>query len=453
MDLTADAGRLAAALAIACAYLLFCGWTALRHRARRSAGLGEVAETLVAYASQTGFAEQIAIRTAEALRAAGLTAGLLPLGAVDAARLASASRLLVVASTTGEGDAPDPAAGFVGRVMATGQPLAHLRYAVLALGDRSYRNYCAFGHRLDAWLRHQGATPLFGLTEVDNGDERALRRWRQELSRLTGAEMAAWRRPDDQRWTLVERRLLNPGSLGEGVFHLALAPPPGAAVVWQAGDIAEIRPCGPAEAAAGPPPPHRDYSIASLPSDGRIELLVRRMRHADGRLGLGSGWLTAHAPLGGEILLRLRENRNFHAPEAGRPMILVGNGTGMAGLRAHLKARAIAGRHRNWLLFGERSRARDFFHRDEIEAWGAAGVLPRLDLAFSRDQEPRVHVQDLLRAAGEDVRAWVADGAALYVCGSLRGMAGGVDAALAEILGRQALDRLAEQGRYRRDVY
>jgi sulfite reductase (NADPH) flavoprotein alpha-component len=178
------------------------------------------------------------------------------------------------------------------------------------------------------------------------------------------------------------------------------------------------------------------------------------MRHPDGRLGLGSGWLTEHAALGGEILLRLRQNRTFHAPADDRPMILIGNGSGMAGLRAHLKGRVASGRRRNWLLFGERSRAHDFFHREEIEAWRAEGFLPRLDLVFSRDQETRVDVQDLLlRMAGNEVRAWAADGAALYVCSSLRGMAGGVDAALAEILGREELDRLAEEGRYRRDVY
>ncbi|MNT72086.1 Sulfite reductase [NADPH] flavoprotein alpha-component [compost metagenome] len=51
------------------------------------------------------------------------------------------------------------------------------------------------------------------------------------------------------------------------------------------------------------------------------------------------------------------------------------------------------------------------------------------------------------------MREWVADGAAIYVCGSLQGMAGGVNEALAEILGEAALRELADNGRYRRDVY
>jgi len=58
-----------------------------------------------------------------------------------------------------------------------------------------------------------------------------------------------------------------------------------------------------------------------------------------------------------------------------------------------------------------------------------------------------------MRAKADMLRAWIADGAVVYVCGSLQGMAGGVDAALEEIIGRAALDQLLEDGRYRRDVY
>ncbi|MNN88955.1 sulfite reductase [compost metagenome] len=51
------------------------------------------------------------------------------------------------------------------------------------------------------------------------------------------------------------------------------------------------------------------------------------------------------------------------------------------------------------------------------------------------------------------MRAWVDAGAAIYVCGSLQGMAGGVDAALQDILGDERLQALQDTGRYRRDVY
>lgn len=499
-------GRWLVAALVALAYLVFCAMTVVRHRrAQREQeklwsadAAPQAGAVLVVFASQTGFAEQLALKSAHSLRQGGVAVRVLPLARLTDDDLRAASQALFIASTTGEGDAPDAAAGFARRMAQEGQPaLADLRFGVLALGDRSYAQYCAFGHALAAWLRRRHARPLFDVVEVDNGDEGALRHWQHQLGVLSGhGADADWSAPAYARWRLAERRLLNPGSAGDPAFHLSLTPLDLPAPDWQAGDIAEVGPrnsraqvqafmrrLGLAGATieqalaerllprddAGidalkglpddqllaqlKPLPHREYSIASLPEDGALDLLVRRMRQADGSPGVGSGWLTLHAEEGQEIALRVRANSGFHAPHGAAPLILVGNGTGLAGLRAHLRARAAAGHGRNWLVFGERSRAHDYFHREEIEAWLAQGLLARLDLAFSRDQPQRVYVQDKLREAAADLRAWVEQGACIYICGSLQGMAAGVAAALEEILGEDALIALAEQGRYRRDVY
>ncbi|UDM54042.1 sulfite reductase flavoprotein subunit alpha [Cupriavidus sp. MP-37] len=502
--------RLAMAAGVVAAYAGFCGAVVAHYRQRRArvaalAGTGDGA-TLVVYASQTGFAEQLALQTASALQGAGMPVQLLSLADLDGRRLRACRQALFVVSTTGEGDAPDSASGFARRLLAGADGLHALRYGILALGDSSYARFCAFGHALEAWLRRHRAQPLFDLIEVDNGDAGALRHWQNHLSALSGgAEIADWERPRYDDWRLAQRRHLNPGSQGAPAFHLVLAPPDGAALDWQAGDIAEVGPChAPAEVerllarldldGATPvrcdgadttlaaamatrmplpaphfaamqglapqqlvdalaPLPHREYSIASLPRDGRLELLVRQTRHDDGRLGLASGWLTEHAPVGSRIALRIRTNRSFHPPAGDRPLILIGNGTGLAGLRAQLKARAAAGRRRNWLLFGERSARHDAFFAEELAGWLAEGTLARVDHAWSRDGGAPRYVQDALRMQADAVRQWVADGAAIYVCGSLQGMAGGVHEALAEILGEDALRRLADDGRYRRDVY
>jgi sulfite reductase (NADPH) flavoprotein alpha-component len=134
-------------------------------------------------------------------------------------------------------------------------------------------------------------------------------------------------------------------------------------------------------------------------------------------------------------------------------MILVGNGTGIAGLRAHLKQRIAAGARRNWLLFGERNAERDFFYGDEIRQWQAQGWLERVDLAFSRDQAERIYVQHKLQENAELLRRWLDEGACLFVCGSLDGMAPGVDRVLRQAIGDDAVENLMIEGRYRRDVY
>jgi len=489
--LAPGATRPLAAVVLVLAYAGFCGWTWWRHRQRHRPTAVPAEGVLVAYASQTGFAEMLAERTVAALQGAGRTAWAAPLGGLDAPALAKAGQVLFIVSTSGEGDAPDNTARFVSRVMAGPATLQGMRYGMLALGDRTYRQYCAFGHALDGWLRHGGALPLFDVVEVDNGDGAALRHWQGQLAHLAGGVVATdWEPVEYQPWRLDFRRHLNPGSPGGPVHHLRLSPPAGVAADWQAGDVAEIGPgndparvtalltaldlptdladdlcfarlpddldawrgLSPAEIRQRLQPlPHREYSIASIPADGGLELVVRQVVTPDGALGLGSGWLTRHAVPGGPVRLRLRRNSAFHPPADDRPLILIGNGTGIAGLRAQLKARAALGHGRNWLLFGERTRAHDSLFSDELVNWQASGHLSRLDLAFSRDGDG--YVQDRLAAAADVLRAWVADGAAIYVCGSLDGMAGGVHAVLEQALGADALADMAADRRYCRDVY
>ena len=120
----------------------------------------------------------------------------------------------------------------------------------------------------------------------------------------------------------------------------------------------------------------------------------------------------------------------------------------------HLRTRAAQGQHANWLIAGERQAAHDQLYGAELHAWHATGHLQHLDWAFSRDGDAKTYVQDRLHQHANRLREWVQTrGAALYVCGSLHGMAEGVDTALRSILGSAVVDDLLQQGRYRRDVY
>lgn len=447
--------RLIAACVVVVLYVTTCVYFLRPRRSSppRPAASSESPPTLIAFASQTGFAAELANRTAQSMQAAGAPVLLASLQDIDEQILRTTKSALFVVSTTGEGDAPDPAAAFVRNVLDSAIALKDLNYGVLALGDREYDNYCAFGHRLDQWLRHQGATALFDVVEVDNGDEGALRHWQHQLSVLCNSpDLPDWEPPRYERWRLIARRLINPGSAGDACFHVELQPQSDS-VSWQAGDIAEIDPRNSTWNPDLQPLPHREYSIASLPRDGAIHLLVRQMRRPDGEPGLGSGWLTAGANIGDEVAVRVRANANFHAPPSDVPLILIGNGTGIAGLRALLKARIANARHRNWLIFGERNAAYDRFYGEELEGWRAAGQIERMDWVFSRDQPERRYVQDRIRECADDIRRWVSEGAAVYVCGSLQGMAPGVDTALSEALSAALLESLATAGRYRRDVY
>ena len=418
---------------------------------------------LMAYASQTGQAERLALQSAAALQKAGVPVHVHSLEKLTPPQLVKYRRALFVASSFGEGEPPDGARRFSRLLQTAAEELAHMQYAVLALGDRNYVQFCGFGQTLDQRLRVMGARPLHPMIEVDNGDAGALARWSHTLRELIGGESAevslsaAVAESDYTNWRLMERQLLNPGSVGDGLYEITLcADDAEAAANWQPGALVDIwpghyTPAGASDEQRQAIAPRR-YSLASLPSDGCMQLLVRQVKHEQG-LGLASGWLTAMAALGDAVRVRLVANPSFDGHPQPLPSIYIGNGSGMAGLRSHLRARVRGGVRRNWLIFGERQREFDSICADEIRDYRERGFLPELDLVFSRDVSGGEYVQDRMRTKADTLRAWIAEGAVLYVCGSLQGMAGGVEAALEEIIGRAALDDLIETGRYRRDVY
>nr|WP_221230753.1 sulfite reductase flavoprotein subunit alpha [Xanthomonas sp. CFBP 8152] len=459
---------------------------------------------LIGFASQSGFAERLAWQAAAHLQAAGLPVQVRSLAQLTAQHLQGSRHALFVVSTFGDGEPPDTARSFERELLRQRMTLSQLTYAVLALGDRQYAQFCGFSRRIEQWLQAQGAQPLFPAVEMDNTDPQALAQWHAQLAQIAGAPVAAvpLARPTLLHWTLAARTHLNPGSEGAPIWQIDLLPPSG--TQWQAGDILEVQPAHaythvraclaawglppdalvhvdaqllPLQQAVAervlpepptrPPTPHpdpqswldacawlptRDYSLASVSADGVATAVVRLTTGTDGSPGLGSGWLICHAPVGGQIRARLRTNPGFHRVEQA-PMVLIGNGTGIAGLRSLLREAELASVHGHWLLFGERQAAHDGLFADELQAWHARGHLQQLDRVFSRDQAHKRYVQHHLRETGDTLRHWIDRGAVIHVCGSLDSMAREVDATLRELLGEARLESLTAAGRYRRDVY
>jgi sulfite reductase (NADPH) flavoprotein alpha-component len=114
-------------------------------------------------------------------------------------------------------------------------------------------------------------------------------------------------------------------------------------------------------------------------------------------------------------------------------------------------------------VFGDRLFELDFLYQTEWLGWRKKGVLTRLDVAFSRDQEHKVYVQHRLAENGATLWAWLQDGAHLYVCGDAGRMAPDVESVLLAIVrehgglgdddARGYLLELQRARRYQRDVY
>ena len=214
----------------------------------------------------------------------------------------------------------------------------------------------------------------------------------------------------------------------------------------------------------------RSYSIASSQraNPDEVHLTVAAVRYeafGSAHWGAASTHLADRLAEGDSVAVYVEPNSRFHLPENDTTdIIMIGPGTGVAPFRAFVEereARGAAGR--NWLFFGDRTFADDFLYQLEWQRHLKSGALTRLDLAFSRDQAQKVYVQDRIRERGADIHAWLGGGAALYVCGDAKNMAGDVENALVDVLvahggltdgaARQRLKELRRDGRYQRDVY
>lgn len=215
---------------------------------------------------------------------------------------------------------------------------------------------------------------------------------------------------------------------------------------------------------------HRAYSISSSPHavSGYVHLTIASVRyHTDGRDrgGVCSTFLADRVAQGGAAGIFVSQNKSFRLPaDNDAPVIMVGPGTGIAPFRAFLQERQIRGaKGRNWLFFGDQHRHSDFVYQEDLTEMSRDGILSRLDLAFSRDQQEKVYVQTRMRENGKALFSWLEEGASFYVCGDASRMARDVDSALAEIIaahGSLTEEKASEyiagmkrEKRYLRDVY
>ncbi len=215
---------------------------------------------------------------------------------------------------------------------------------------------------------------------------------------------------------------------------------------------------------------HRAYSISSSGKKHpeSVHLTVASVRYESynrQHKGVCSTYLADLVDESTQVNIFFTPNKSFRVPEDDTlPMIMVGPGTGIAPFRAFLQEREFRkASGQNWLFFGDRNASTDFIYREELEEMQQKGVLNRLDLAFSRDQEEKIYVQDRMHEYGEELYAWLEQGGYFFVCGDAYRMAKDVDKALFDIIAKHGnksaietadyINILKKEKRYVRDVY
>jgi sulfite reductase (NADPH) flavoprotein alpha-component len=212
----------------------------------------------------------------------------------------------------------------------------------------------------------------------------------------------------------------------------------------------------------------RLYSIASSPQahPGELHLMVATdtyHKNSEKKRGLCSSYLN-HLPPGNEITMFLHRQKHFHLPPDDKDLIMIGPGTGFAPLRSFIAERdAIGATGRNWLFFGEQHFNSDFYYQTEIQSWKETGVLNKVSLAFSRDQEEKIYVQHRMKEEAAELWEWINNGAYIAICGAKIPMSKDVEQALIDIISKHGnlshdaatgyLNQLGKDGRYSKDVW
>lgn len=213
----------------------------------------------------------------------------------------------------------------------------------------------------------------------------------------------------------------------------------------------------------------RLYSIASSPNahgNQEVHITVARDRFLaldEQRYGLCSEFL-GDQPANTSITFYVHKDRNFKLPAADRDVIMIGPGTGIAPFRAFLSERDATGANgRNWFFFGEQHFVTDFLYQTELQNFVQTGVLNKLDLAFSRDQQEKIYVQHRMQENANELYQWIEGGAYVFISGTKDPMSKDVENTLAQIISEQGnksaedakkyIEQMKKEGRFEKDVY
>lgn len=463
-----------------------------------------ISDTLIAYASQSGSAMSLAKRFSKAL---SHTSDVRCFSTLTPKVLSQYNEVLFIASTYGEGQPPEKAHRFMDKLSNHKHYSASVRYSILALGDRHYPQFCAFGHQLAQVLNSKGAKPLLGLVEVDKLDTATINAWWHKLTQKLN-----WHAGDIQQnfsaLPVTSNTCCNPS---QTLRHAHTIQFDKGQIDYQPGDLLEVLPKRSTEqcrklilnlglnaqeiviidgqsstleqALSGlewqdeideigeiakigevannaqalvdklPPLSPRVYSIASSPYQEQLEIFVRRYKRPDGCDGVASNYLCDLAD--GELVMASRRiHSNFHLPQHDAPLILIGAGTGIAPLIGFLRHRSASGSsQQHWLFFGEQYQDSDYYFAKDIKAFQAQGLITKLSLAWSRDSESS-YIGEHIKQQQTQLRHWVHElGAYIYVCGSRTGFGDSVSEQLTDLFGQAELERMIQAGKLRTDLY
>ncbi|HTN62813.1 MAG TPA: PepSY domain-containing protein [Devosia sp.] len=425
-------------------------WMRRRNQPRIADAVGaRHADTIILVGSEGNSTWGFAANLHRQLVLAGHKVHIAPMN-VLATAYPSASRLLVLTATYGDGAAPASAKQFLARLERF-RPHEDLQFAVLGFGDRSFAHFCHFAEDVNAALRARAMAALLPFASVDRQSAQSFAQWGQALGQTlehpvmlehvpilpATSELVLVERTDFGMEVQAPTSVLRFALPANRVGWWRLLTGRGQALTFEPGDLVGIVPPG----SVVP----RYYSLASSDRDGVLEICVRKQVG-----GLCSEFLHSLEP-GHSVTAFIKRNSDFRPQPGKAPVILIGAGTGIAPLAGFIRHNMAQRPYH--LYFGGRDPASDFLYAPALRAALAEQRLTGLATAFSRVVGGR-YVQDRLRDDAATICELVANGGQIMVCGG-RQMAEGVRETLDFCLAPagETVSTLKAKGRYLEDVY
>jgi len=218
----------------------------------------------------------------------------------------------------------------------------------------------------------------------------------------------------------------------------------------------------------------RFYTISSSssvhPKSVHLTVSLTEAKRNDGSIfkGVCSDYIASLKS--GDLIRVFSRSSTFRLPkDSSKPILMVGPGTGIAPFRGLLQERSYQKMTQkktvgdNVLYFGCKKRSMDFLYQDELNAFQKSGILTKLHLAFSREQNEKIYVQHLLlRNSKETWKLIEQDGSCVYVCGGVK-MGNDVMDTLKQIVSQEGgmsldaakgfLNKLSAEGRYVQELW
>ncbi|AEO08207.1 assimilatory sulfite reductase (NADPH) flavoprotein subunit [Buchnera aphidicola] len=214
----------------------------------------------------------------------------------------------------------------------------------------------------------------------------------------------------------------------------------------------------------------RLYSISSSQAETPNEIhitvgVIKKVISGCVYLGGSSGYLSQSLKVDDIVKIFIETNNNFRLPEnPDIPIIMISSGTGIAPFRAFMQQRDNdCAKGKNWIFFGNPNFTEDFLYQIEWQQYINKGLITNMNVAWSRDQENKLYVQDKIQEHSKEIWSWIQEGAVIYICGNASNMAKDVEKTLLNIISKNGnmnlenseefLNDLRLNKRYKRDVY